>query len=171
MAIDALASAKQNVPDLKLRIYGAANPFFERVMAAAQRNGLDGAIRYFGHKSTAEIARAIQECDVGIVPNHRNTFTEINTPTRIFEYLAMGKPVIAPSTSGILDYFTQDSLLVFEPGDSPDIARQIEYVARNYENAIRVAERGQHIYLRHRWKEERMTLIEAVSGLLSRGEA
>jgi hypothetical protein len=34
-------------------------------------------------------------CDLGVIPEHHNAFTEINTPTGIFEYLALGKPVIA----------------------------------------------------------------------------
>ena len=55
-----------------------------------------------------EIVAAIGDCDLGIIPNHRNIFTEINTPTRIFEYLALAKPVIAPKTQGIQDYFGDD---------------------------------------------------------------
>jgi len=34
-------------------------------------------------------------CDLGVIPEHHNAFAEINTPTGIFEYLALGKPVIA----------------------------------------------------------------------------
>src|SRR5439155_24815829 len=55
------------------------------------------------------------DCDVGIIPNRRSIFTEINFPTRIFEYLARGKPVIAPLTTGIGDYFSKDELVVFNP--------------------------------------------------------
>lgn len=170
LAIDALAIAMRKVPNVELRIYGSTNPFFERVMASARRRGLDGSIRHCGRKSLEEIARAIEECDVGIVPNHRNTFTDINTPTRIFEYLAIGKPVIAPSTPGILDYFPNDSLLTFEPGNATDIARQIEYAAHNYQDAVRIAERGQQVYLKHTWKEQRKTLVETVRGLFPKGE-
>ncbi len=167
LAVDALAIVRKTIPNVELQIYGAANPFFERVMASAAEKGLDGCIRYRGLNSLEQIAAAVAECDIGIVPNHRNTFTEINTPTRIFEYLALGKPVIAPSTPGILDYFTEDSLLLFEPGNSTDIARQIEYAALNYTLAVQTAERGQQVYLQHTWKQERNRLIGVVSSLFS----
>jgi glycosyltransferase involved in cell wall biosynthesis len=171
LAVDALSLVRNAIPDVELRIYGRKTPFLEQVMERVRSKKLESSVQYLGPKSLEQLVREIEDCDVGVIPNHRNAFTDINTPTRIFEYLAMGKPVIAPSTMGILDYFTEDSLLLFEPGNSADIARQIEYAAHNYQDAIRVAERGQKIYLQHTWKQERGTLVELVSGLLSKGEA
>ena len=171
LAVDALAQLRGIVPDAELRIYGRKTPFLERVMEDVSKRGLNESVRYLGPKRLEDLVPAIDDCHVGVIPNHRNAFTEINTPTRIFEYLAMGKPVIAPSTPGILDYFTEDSLLLVESGNSSDIARQIEYVALNYQAAIRVAERGQQIYLKHTWQQQRRTLVELVSGLLAPGAA
>ena len=45
------------------------------------------AVRYLGPKSLEEIVTAIQSCDVGVIPNRNNAFTEINTPTRIAKYV------------------------------------------------------------------------------------
>ena len=140
-------------------------------MELARLKGLEERVHYLGSRRLEELVPAIEDCDVGVIPNHRNAFTDINTPTRIFEYLALGKPVIAPSTRGILDYFNNDSLFLFEPGKSTDIARQIEFTAHNYDEAVRIAERGQQVYLQHSWKQERRTLVELVRGLLSGGEA
>ncbi len=55
---------------------------------------------------------------MGLIPNHRSAFAEINTPTRIFEYLALGKPVIAPRAAGISDYFDEGSMIFFELGNA-----------------------------------------------------
>ena len=170
LAVDALASLRDTVPPLELRIYGRKTTFLEQVMAQARRKGVGNSVHYLGPKSLEQLVEEIEQCDVGIIPNHRNAFTDINTPTRIFEYLAIGKPVIAPSTPGILDYFTNDSLLFVEPGNSADIARQIEHVVRNYEAAIEIAKRGQQIYLQHTWKREKATLLELVSRLLAKGK-
>ena len=65
------------------------------------------------HEHGEKIVEAIDECDVGVIPNRRSIFTELNTPTRIFEYLSRGKPVIAPSAPGIQDYFSGDALVFF----------------------------------------------------------
>ena len=62
------------------------------------------------------------QSDIGVIPNRRSIFTEINTPTRIFEYLSQGKPVIAPRVPGIVDYFGPEDLVFFELGDADDLA-------------------------------------------------
>ena len=135
-------------------------------MEDARSAGLEGCIHYFGPKRLEELVQEIEACDVGVIPNQRNPFTDINTPTRIFEYLALGKPVIAPRTPGIQDYFDSDSLLFFEAGDAEELAAKIESVYSHSRQAIEIAERGQKIYLAHTWQEERATLVKLVSGLL-----
>src|SRR6266702_4627934 len=167
LAVDALARIRESVPTPELRIYGARTVFLDRVMEAARSKGLDEAIRYLGPKRLEDLVPAIEECDVGIIPNHRNAFTEINTPTRIFEYLALGKPVIAPSTPGILDYFSEESLLFFEPGSPDDLAQKIEYAYSHPSKVLDIARKGQQVYLEHTWSQERQTLVNQVSGLLN----
>ena len=171
LAVKALAIARKNVPNAELKIYGKKNSFSERVMEDAKSLGLSNCVKFLGQKKLEELVDEIQLCDVGVIPNQRNPFTEINTPTRIFEYLALGKPVIAPSTPGIMDYFTKDSLLPFESGDAEDLARQIVFSAHNYPETVRIAERGQQIYMAHTWQQERNTLVELVGGLLARKKA
>jgi glycosyltransferase involved in cell wall biosynthesis len=117
-----------------------------------------------------QIVSAIDACDVGLIPNRHNAFTHINTPTRIFEYLARGKPVIAPRTAGIQDYFNEASLLFFEPGNAEELARQIEFVSSHPREALTITERGQQVYLAHTWKQEGQTLVRLVEKLFEREE-
>src|SRR5438093_13469166 len=99
-AVGALARVRRSVPSAVLRIYGPSSPFLERVMQSVRAQGLTSAVQYLGPIRLEDIVGAIEDCDVGVIPNQRSVFTEINTPTRIFEYLAVGKPVIAPREIG-----------------------------------------------------------------------
>ena len=169
LAVDALARIRKNVPAIELRVYGRSTPYLEQVMAKVHKLDLDNHVRYRGPKTLEELVHEIQACHVGIVPNQRNTFTDINTPTRIFEYLALGKPVIAPSTPGIQDYFDPKSLLFFDSGSAEQLAEKIEYVASHAGEAAAIAERGQQIYLAHTWQQEKETLVNLVAGLIEPG--
>src|SRR5208283_5303895 len=91
LAVDALRRVRTAVPSAELRIYGRKTPFLERVMGEARNKGLEDCVHYLGPRSLEDLVREIEGCDVGIIPNHRSAFAEINTPTRIFEYLALGK--------------------------------------------------------------------------------
>jgi len=167
LAVDALPRVRQSVPSVELRIYGLQTRFLERVMESVRAKGLDEVVHYLGPKRTEDLVTAIEECDLGIIPNQRNVFTEINTPVRIFEYLALGKPVIAPRAAGILDYFKNDSLLFFELGNSEDLARKIEYVYFHPSEAVEIVKRGQGVYLAHTWRQERLSFVNLVCELLS----
>ena len=161
------ALAGSAVPTAELRIYGHPTPFLERVMESVRAKGLHDVVHYLGLQRAEDIVDAIEECDLGIIPNQRNVFTEINTPVRIFEYLAMGKPVIAPRAVGIQDYFNDESLLFFELGNSDDLARKIEYVFFHPSDTIEIVKRGQGVYLAHTWCQERLSFVNLVGELLS----
>ena len=166
LAVDALAQLHKAIPRAELRIYGRRTPFLEKVMDKVHILGLEKNVFYLGVRQLEELAHEIEGCNVGIIPNQRNIFTEINTPTRIFEYLALGKPVIAPRTRGIQDYFDSDSLLFFESGDSEELAKKMEYAATQVAEITAIAERGQQVYLAHTWQQEKETLVGLVVGLI-----
>ena len=167
LAIEALAQLRSSIPGIELRIYGSSNAFLERVMASARDRGLGGRVHYLGPKMSEQIAEAIEECDLGIIPNRQNIFTELNTPTRIFEYLSLGKPVITPRAPGICDYFDDKSLIYFELGNAEDLARKIEWAFHHPEQVIEITKRGQKVHRAHHWSEERLTLTNLVAGLLA----
>jgi len=167
VALDALARVRKAIPGAELRIFGSQTAFLDHVMERARSMGLRDAVQYLGPRRLEDLVTEIDNCDLGIIPNHRNAFTDINTPTRVFEYLAMGKPVIAPSTQGILDYFNQDSLIFFEPGNAVELAQQIEYAFLHPREVLEIVRRGQEIFSEHTWDREKETLVSRVSSLFN----
>jgi glycosyltransferase involved in cell wall biosynthesis len=167
LAVDALHILRETVPNAELLIYGDTTPFLEQVMESVRKFGLTDSVRHLGPKPFEEIVTAIQDCDVGIIPNQINAFTEINTPTRIFEYLALGKPVIAPRSRGITDYFDGRDLVFFELGSTHDLAQKLAYVHSHPDEMGEIVKRGQAIYLAHSWSREREKFIGGVEGLLN----
>jgi len=167
LAIQAFAMVRSSIPNAELRIYGSRNAFLDRMMESVRSQGLENSVRYFGSKPLEKIVEAIEESDVGVIPNLRNIFTELNTPTRIFEYLALGKPVITPRAPGITDYFDEDSLIFFELGDAADLARKMEFVFNLPEKAVDITRRGQAVHQEHMWREERLRLLALMTRLLN----
>ena len=132
---------------------------------ALQRQ-LGNNIDYLGVQNLNGIVETITACDLGIIPNQKSIFTEINTPTRIFEYLALGRPVIAPRTKAIQDYFGDRDLIFFELGDARDLARQIEYAYSHPKEVMETTRRGQRVYLDHTWARERAQFLDAIDEIL-----
>jgi glycosyltransferase involved in cell wall biosynthesis len=167
VAVAALPALRAAIPNIELRVYGDSTPFLDQVKASVVAQGLQDVVRYFGGKRLEDICAAIDECDVGIIPNRRAIFTEINTPTRIFEYLARGKPVVTGRAAGVQDYFADDTLFFFELGDAADLARCVIRVYEHPEAVDSVVKTGQEVYLAHRWSNERRGLVGGVGALLA----
>ena len=167
IGVSALGIFKQTVPHAELRIYGQRTPFLEQVLNSVQNSGLQDSVRYLGPRTLEQIVEAIDECDVGIIPNRRSIFTEINTPTRIFEYLSRGKPVIAPAAPGIQDYFSDGQLVFFELGNANDLAHKLEFVCLHPDEVEKTVELGRAVYRDHRWSAERAKFTNLAGVLLT----
>jgi glycosyltransferase involved in cell wall biosynthesis len=166
LLVEAVALVRPRITGVHLDIFGADTPFLRTVLGTAERLGVRDIVTYHGAKPQSEIAKAIRACHLGVVPNRRSVFTEINFPTRLFEYLAMHRPVLAPSTQGIRDYFGPGQLLMFEPNNVPDLAAKILWVWQNPEEAQSLVERGTQVYRQNLWNAEKARLLAHVASLM-----
>jgi len=166
LAIEAIARLRGRIPDVALELYGEKTPYVDRILRQIDELKLQDVVHYHGHKSQTEIAQIICDIDLGLIPNRLNQFTAINFPTRIFEYLAMGKPLIVPRTRGIQDYFGEDEILFFEPENLADLEKKIEWACLHPAELAAVMEKGRAIYRRHSWNVQRAQLLGMVDGLI-----
>lgn len=157
--LNAVNLLKDKIPGLELRVYGSGEDlslFLEMV----KKLNLENTVKYFGQVPIEKIVETIPECDVGIIPNRLSPFTKINFPTRIFEYLHMKKPVVVPRTQGIKDYFDEESIFYFEPGNAESLADVIFNVYSNLDKALEVVNKGYKIYQNYRWEHQSKNLIK-----------
>ena len=167
LLVQAVARLRATIPEVQLDIYGSRTPFLDTVLDLARRLGVADIVHYHGAKAQSEIAQAIRSCHVGVVPNRRSPFTEINFPTRLFEYLALHRPVIAPATQGIRDYFSPEQLLMFEPDNLDDLVAKILWV-RSHPGAVPdLVARGLHVYRENLWQGEQARFLKHVAALVS----
>ncbi|MCX6953128.1 MAG: glycosyltransferase [Verrucomicrobia bacterium] len=166
--VEAVALLRPKIPSIVLDIYGSRTAFIDTVLARAAELGIADVVHYHGPKTQAEIAVAIRHCHLGVVPNRRSAFTETNFPTRLFEYLAMHRPVVAPSTEGIHDYFTGEQMMYFEPGDVADLAAKILWVREHPAETRTFVDQGRKVYRQHLWSREKAHFLQVVSGLFPR---
>ncbi len=166
LAIDAMVRLNGEAPGLRLEIYGDRTEYVERIMRQVDERNMRELVHFHGYKSQAEIAQAIVGIDLGVIPNRLNDFTNINFPTRIFEYLAMNKPVMVPRTKGVSDYFGEDEILFFQPGDVDDLARKLVWACRHPSELQAMMERGREVYRRNSWPLQEKRLIDVAERLL-----
>jgi len=61
-------------------------------------------IIYLGSRMHEEVPRYVAAFDVGIIPNKNNLYNQHSFPMKFFEYLALGKPVVATDMPALKPY-------------------------------------------------------------------
>lgn len=96
--LDAMPVLRERVPDCRLLLVGAgtAEPAL-RARAAA----LGSAVRFAGQVPHAEVPSFYSLMDVVICPRRRMRLTELVTPLKPLEAMAMARPVLASDVGGV----------------------------------------------------------------------
>jgi len=165
IALYAIAKLKEKIPNLTFQVYGEGD-FVPRFLELVKELHIENLVKYHGQTSLENIVAALEKANVGVVPNKSNAFTQLNVPTRIFECLKMNKPVVAPATRGVLDYFNKSNLFLFEPGNADDLAKTLLEVYENPEQRQEILEAGIKILEEHVWENEKQRLIKLVQDLV-----
>lgn len=141
VAIAAVDRLRLRRPELvvQLDLYGRGDsePALGRQVAAL---GLDDRVTFHGRVPFESIPAAIAAADIGLAPTHLDSYTRFSLSTKIFEYGAMAKPVVATRLPLVEATFGPASVAVYEPGDPDDLASAIlRLVDDPAERARRVA--------------------------------
>lgn len=115
----------RHLQDVRLEIYGDGEERPE-LEGLARRRGLEDVVTFHGKYPLFELAHDLGRVHVGVVPLMRTPFTELMSPNKLFEYVALGKPVIASRLAGMQAYFGEAAVRFVEPGDPGQLAGAIE---------------------------------------------
>ena len=112
----------------------------------ARLMSMEGSIEFTGLLTRPKTREEINASDLLVLPRRAGTFSSYGFPTKLGEYLATGKPVIATSTGDIPLYLKDaESAYLIQPGDAEALSTRIEEVVTHYEIAIQIGQAGQRI--------------------------
>jgi glycosyltransferase involved in cell wall biosynthesis len=103
-------------------------------------------------------------CDVLVSPTIRNPDGTpfFGSPTKVFEYMAMGKGIVASDLDQIGEVLGHEqTALLVEPGDAEALAAAIERLLEDETLARRLGQAAREAVLaRHTWREHTGTIVE-----------
>ena len=132
--IDAMCDSA--LADANLLVVGDG-PAREALQRQADQAGLGARVVFTGLVSRADIIGTSAAFDIALQPH----VVAYASPLKLFEYMAMGLPVIAPDTPNIREVLThdQDSLLV-PPGDRTTMYDALVRLVQDQELRTRLGE-------------------------------
>ncbi|MBX2806830.1 MAG: glycosyltransferase [Hyphomicrobiales bacterium] len=133
----ALEQVVRRFPGLHLTLIGDG-PEREDLEREAGARGLAGAVSFAGYRSQAEVAKALRETDMLVLPS----FAE-GVPVVLMEAMAAGLPIISSRVAGIPE-LVEDGVsgLLVPPGDADAVASAISELLADPALRVSMGERG-----------------------------
>lgn len=100
----------------------------------AAKKALNNRFRGFGLQPFERVPEILSMTDVVVIPQRKNLATIGQVPAKVFDAMAMAKPIIATSVSDLPEILDRCGWIV-EPEKPEQLAEKIQYVLNNPEEA------------------------------------
>jgi glycosyltransferase involved in cell wall biosynthesis len=165
VAIRAVAIVRESIPDVMLHILGYGD-YESELMKLADGLGLNSHVRFHGYLPFRDMMQRIATADIGIVPVEKNDYSDLVHTNKMFELIAMHKPVVISRTRAVESFFGSggDCLKYFKSGDAGELAKCIMELHQDHD-AIRSMTRNAFArYQAFSWKNTQRLYCRVVEG-------
>jgi len=143
-----LSKIKEKNPNIKLLIVGDGDAFDELQMIREQY-GLHDKLIMTGRQPFEDIPKFIASADICILPAYNNEIMKDIVPIKMYEYMAMSKPVITTELPGIMKEFGKDNGVVYVDRPEDVVAKAIELVQNG--DVERLGSKARHFVEKYSW--------------------
>jgi glycosyltransferase involved in cell wall biosynthesis len=128
LLVEAFASARRGVPGAMLVLVGGRPAEVEELRAQAARLGIGSEQLVLpGQLPQEDAALYVNAADVLVIPDTVTGMTA--SPLKLFEYMAVGKPIVCKDMPALREVLDDASALFFPEGDAEALASAISELA------------------------------------------
>jgi glycosyltransferase involved in cell wall biosynthesis len=164
LLITAVARIRSAAPELRLMIVGDG-PERQRLESLIAAEGLGDIVTIGGGVSMEQVAEIMARADLGVEPKRKQTFGNEALSTKIFEFMAMGVPILASDTIINRRYFGDGSVEFFISDDIDGLASAILRLMQDAPLRSQLRERGLGYIRQNNWDVKSGEYLRLVDGL------
>jgi glycosyltransferase involved in cell wall biosynthesis len=162
MILDALPEVRRRVPEVAVLLLGDG-PLRSKLQARVQAEGLGDIVRFAGWTPHDRLPEYLAAFDLAVMPDSN----EYGSPMKIYEYMAMGKPVVAPRLRPLEDGVEHGKVGLLVP--RRDVAAFAAALAELLGDPERSAKMGraarEHVLHHHTWARNAARVLERLQAL------
>jgi glycosyltransferase involved in cell wall biosynthesis len=165
IAVTAFAQIKDKIPEAEFHIYGDG-PMRSVVQQLIADLGVQDRVFLKGTLPSEQIADAMASADLGVVPKRNDSFGGDAFSTKIFEFMALGVPVVASATRIDRHYFNDNIVRFFEPENMSDLAMTLGEMVRSKELREQLASNAMAFIADYIWDKREKEYLSLVDNLI-----
>ena len=151
LLVDAVNEIRVDGRDLRVELYGDGDAL-PRLRQRIGSLGLNGVFAVEGrYLPLPEVLERIAGADVGVVCNRPIERNLLAVPTKLFEYVALGIPVVTADLPAVQEHFSEDEVMFFEAGDPVALRDALMTTLADPDAASARARRALKRYGAYRW--------------------
>jgi len=153
LLVEAIARLAPAVPDIRGVVVGDGDAL-QPVRELAEEMGVSDRIELSGeYRPLEETLLSIAHADCGVIPNRPSLLNRFALSSKLFEYIALGIPVVVANLETLQAHFEPDEVTFFEAGDPESLMEAIHWVALHPELAKAKAARASERAATYGWEE------------------
>jgi glycosyltransferase involved in cell wall biosynthesis len=165
IAVRAFARISRQVPQAGFHIYGEG-PTKAALLGLIKELGVEEQVKMLPSRPLRDIARIMEDANLGIVPKRKDNFGNEAFSTKILEFMAMKIPVIVADTEIDKFYFNDSVVTFFESGNVEDLADRMLRLINNSRERLAQTENAYHFVSTVDWSAKQHEYLELVDKLV-----
>jgi glycosyltransferase involved in cell wall biosynthesis len=129
--------------DIKLMIVGPDNDYLRRVMSTYPEHAV-----YLGAKPHRLMPEFLSLADLVVLAQQKTPYAEAQVPGKLFEAMAMAKPIVATALSDLPEILNGCGWLIDSP-DAESLAKVIQQVLDSPETSLALGQKARQKCIRH----------------------
>jgi glycosyltransferase involved in cell wall biosynthesis len=162
LLVEAVALAAREVPEIRLEIYGQGDSM-PALAALSAELGIEAHVALSAYLPQREVLARVAGAAAGVIPNPPSRYNRFALSNKLFEYVALGIPVVAADLPTIREHFPGDELLFFRAGDASELAAALVRVAADPPAAAARSASARARYDRYRWQPNAERYVETLA--------
>jgi glycosyltransferase involved in cell wall biosynthesis len=165
-AIRAVSILIKRYPKIKLIIAGSGLEL-GRLQELTSSLGVEANIQFTGWVDHSKVYELIQNSHICLIPHLKSEHTDTTLPNKLFDYMAMGKPVISSDIKPVARILNQYHCgIVYKSGNSDSLAEKIDFLLRDA-NAAEFGKNGMKAVMDiYNWEIDSSRLKETIKKVI-----
>jgi glycosyltransferase involved in cell wall biosynthesis len=164
--IRAVQLAQRDVPNILFRIVGKLDKegdYTEMLQNLIRDLKVENYVEFHAPVPLDDMPKLLSQSHLGLEPSRHDPYTDYVLPLKLLECVAAGVPCLVSRRPTIENYFGDDQVAYFEPGDIEGMAAIIRELALSPEKLSQLAINARRVFEKYNWANEKATYFGVIS--------